>query len=180
MISILSLHNITRRPGAVLGGGPSLMKDLKRVPPGAVMISVNYHALQLVRAECLVFMDDSRRYRAMLEATLNYRGIKVSPLREWTDVDLSGADWWHGNFSSHLATWLACFLGCDPVLLCGMDCYQGERSADADPRDNAYNTPLVEHLKGWQEALQKCPNADRIKAVSGPLTQLFGKYQVLT
>jgi len=176
MISIQSLHDIhAGRPGAVLGGGPSLEADLRQVPLGAVLISVNAHALKFIQADYVVFLDDPARDAATLEAVRSFKGIKISRLLEWSDVNLFGAIWWSGRFSSHLATWLACWMGCDPVLLCGCDCYQGERSVDANPRDNAYNTPLEEHLDGWREALEKCPNADRIKAVNGPLISLFGK-----
>jgi hypothetical protein len=130
-------------------------------------------------------MDDPARNPILLLAAqepiffsgrINHLICKVSPLSNWSDMDLTGADWWEGSFSSHLATWLACWMGCDPVLLCGMDCYQGKRSADANPRDNAYNIPLEEHLAGWRQAFEKCPNADRIKTVSGPLIYIFGKY----
>jgi len=177
MITIASLRDKhAGRPGAVLGGGPSLQADLAQVPPGAVLISVNQHAVQHVWTNYLVFLDEPGRYPAMLDLINTYQGAKVSPLREWSDVDLDGADYWRGNFSSHLACWLACWLGCDPVLLCGMDCYQGPRPPDADPRDNAYNTPLAEHLEGWRLALERCPNAGVIRAVSGPLVEIFGAF----
>ena len=89
-----------------------------------------------------------------------------------------GAGWtpWIGEYSSSLATWLACWLGCEPVLLCGMDCYQGQRSPDADPRDLAYTYPLEQHLKFWRQAFERCPHAERIRAMSGPLVEVFGKY----
>jgi hypothetical protein len=177
MISILELKDIhAGRPGAVLGGGPSLQTDIERIPPGAVLISVNYHALQIVNADYLVFWDSPACHPAMLEAWGRYKGVKVSPLAEWTDVDLSGVEWWRGCFSSHLATWFACWLGCDPVLLAGMDCYQGPRPADADPRNYAYKMPLKEHLDGWREAFKRCPHPERIQAISGPLVEVFGRF----
>ncbi len=184
MISILSLHNITHRPAAVLGGGPSLYKDLGTLgklqtqdgrPP--VLISVNQHALEYVWTPYLVFMDEPGRSRRMSQLMNIYQGIKVSPLEEYSNVDLSETAWWRGNFSSHLATWLACWLGCNPVLLCGMNCYQNPRPAEADPRDQAYHMPLKEHLAGWRQAFEKCAHPERIRAVSGPLVEIFGQWK---
>lgn len=42
-------------PAAILGGGPSLPEDLKRVPDNAILIAVNYHAfyqLKIVKIQC--------------------------------------------------------------------------------------------------------------------------------
>jgi hypothetical protein len=142
-----------------------------------VLISVNLHGAQLVQADYMVFLDDPNSSLAMLDALYVFGGLRVSWRLEWTDVDLAGAEWWRGLFSSYLATWLACYLGCNPVILCGMDCYQNPRPAEADPRDLAYTMPLKEHLDGWREAFEKCPHSERIKAVSGPLVDVFGAFQ---
>lgn len=178
MISIYSLRDIhTGRPAVVLGGGPSLQADLAWFPRRAVLFGVNQHWIQFIwGAQFLVFMDEPGRNKIMLELVQTYMGVKVSPLFNWTDVDLAGADWWKGNFSSHLAVWLACYMGCDPVLLYGIDCYQGPRSLDADLNDNAYNTSLEEHLAGWRQAFEKCPHPERIRAMSGPLVEIFGTF----
>jgi hypothetical protein len=183
MIPIAALRDKhAGKVAVVLGGGPSLRDDYKKTPQNAVLIGVNLHWLDIEHRWLkffMVFLDEPKPHsNMMMFIKSRYSGVKVSPIAQWSDIDLTGADWWHGNFSSHLGTWLACWMGCDPVLLCGMDCYQGERSEDADPRDNAYNTPLEEHLAGWREAFKRCPNTDRIKAVSGPLVEIFGKYEV--
>jgi hypothetical protein len=177
MINIVSMRNITSKPGAVLGGGPSLKADMKRLPAGTILISVNDHALKYCWPEYMVFMDDPDRHgrERLLEAILRYAGVIVSPVQKWTDVDLSGADYWKATFSSHLATWFACWIGCNPVYLCGMDCYQNPLPPEENPRNNAYKTPLEEHVRLWRQAFEKCPNADRIKAVSGPLVEVFGR-----
>jgi hypothetical protein len=191
MINIQELKNTrSGRPATVLGGGPSLKADLARIPLTTVctvtaarldpvMIGVNHHWERHVwKVHFTVFMDDPARDKTLLELVKSkYAGVLVSPLSQWSEVDLTiGGEFWTGRFSGHLATWLACWMGCDPVLLCGMDCYQGEMSPDADPRDNAYKSPLEEHLAGWREALKKCPNPERIKAMSGPLVEIFGLF----
>jgi hypothetical protein len=176
MIPIAALRNkYTGRPGAVMGGGPSLKKDLKRIPKNAVLIAVNHHGLEYVHADYTVFLDDVPSLRISLAELRARGGILVSRQPE-SDVDLGGPDWWQGRFSGYLACWFACWLGCNPVLLCGMDCYQNPIPPSEDPRNLAYQTPLEEHLAGWCEAFKKCPHPERIKAISGPLVKIFGPF----
>jgi hypothetical protein len=167
-----------KRPAAILGGGPSLPADMERLPPGTVLFSVNQHALQLCQPDFLVFMDKPGDIPELAAALGSFRGLKVSQNPAFSDVDLTGADYWDGGFSSTLATWLACFLGCDPVLLCGMDCYQGERKYFyPHTLDHpCVNYPLEAHVRAWRPALEKCPHAERIRAMSGPLDEVFGRF----
>jgi hypothetical protein len=181
MIKIRSLHDArTGLPAAVLGGGPSLHNDLLHfVPRDAVLISANQHALRYCQPNYLVCLDKlvpSPEFASAFCAPAHLAMLRISPIRDQSDVNLCGVDWWHAGYSGQFATWLACWIGCDPVLLCGMDCYQGKRSEDADPNDNAYNWPLSEHLDGWRKAFSGCEHPERIKAVSGPLIDLFGKW----
>jgi hypothetical protein len=179
MISILELKDIhAGRPGAVLGGGPSLKKDLKQIPKDVILIAVNHHGLGYGHMDYTVFLDDVPSLRISFEELRARGGVLVSRQPE-SDVDLGGPDWWQGRFSGQLACWLACWMGCNPVLLCGADCYQNPIPPDEDPRNLAYQKPLAEHLAGWKEAFIKCPHPERIRAISGPLVEIFGKFQFL-
>jgi hypothetical protein len=178
VISVHALRNNTTRPGVVLGGGPSLIPDWTKAPAENVIhIAVNHHALKFAFCSYLVFMDDPRRSLPMMTLMNTYQGVKVSRLVEWTDVDLHLADSWDGLFSSQLAVWFACWLGCNPVILCGMDCYQNPRPPEADIRDAAYTMSLAKHLESWQDAFHKCVHPERIRAVSGPLVEIFGAFR---
>ena len=67
MISVLNLKDShTGQPAAILGGGPSLPLDLKRIPAGALLFSVNNHALQLTRADYLVFRDSPEKFPGLM------------------------------------------------------------------------------------------------------------------
>ena len=182
MIPIATLQDtFVGRPTAVLGGGPSLPGDLARLPRDTILISVNDHALGFCEPEYMVFMDipNPQIVPELAVAVETFRGIKVSQL-PLSDVDLSGSSYWDGGFSSTLATWFAIILGCDPVILCGMDCFQGDVKY-CHPRPDHYHPsmdyPLEMHLAGWRPAFERCPHPERIKAMSGPLIQLFGAYQ---
>lgn len=165
---------------AILGGGPSLPDDLKRIPKDCVLIAVNDHALHHSTPDFLVHMDNNFDVCPQLrDALAGYDGVVVSPFAN-SHVSLPKGEWWDGGFTSTLATWFACWSGFSPVLLCGMDCYQGdvkychERPGFYHP---VFDFPLENHIRAWRPALTKCPNAEAIKAVSGPLVEVFGRYE---
>lgn len=166
---------------AVLGGGPSLPEDLKRLPPDCLLISVNDHAFYHCEPHVLVYQDElNRPWSAAVRAVAeSFDGMIVCPFEE-SHVTLPHGQWWDGNFSSALATWFALWSGYDPVLLCGMDCYQGEVKY-CHPRPNfdhvIFRLELHHHLDKWREAFVKCPHAERIRAVSGPLVEVFGVWE---
>lgn len=184
MIPLSTLRNLhTNHPAAILGGGPSDRADFAALPQNSILFAVNDHALHYCHPDYLVYMDipNPQILPELARAVDDYHGIKIAP-HALSDVDLNseGIAYWDGGFTSTLATWLALFMGCDPVLLCGMDCYQGEVKY-SHPRPDFYHPvfdfPLENHLGAWRLALQHCPNPERIRAMSGPLTQVFGAYK---
>jgi hypothetical protein len=188
MIPVAELRNKHQgKAGAVRGGGPSLGKDLNILtqssPDGGwsgIVISVNQHGLTRGWMDYTVFLDTWQELVKMSgipEAEIRERSGYLVSRQPESDVDLGGSSWWQGRFSGQLACWLACWMGCNPVLLCGMDLYQNQVPAGEDPRNLAYQTPLEEHLQGWREAFWRCPHPERIRAVSGPLVEVFGEYE---
>lgn len=187
MIPLSTLHNAhANRPAAILGGGASLPSDVNRLPEGCVMIACNNHALAYeaeIKIDYMVFMDipNAQILPELAFAVENYRGIKVAP-HAMSDVDLKSENikWWDGGFTPSLALWFAMYIGCDPILLCGMDCYQG-RIKYAIPRPAFYHPvfdfPLENHLRAWRLAFKHTPHPERIRAMSGPLTEIFGAYE---
>lgn len=175
------------RPAAILGGGPSLPDDIKRLPAGCIMISVNGHSLRLGKADYIVFNDNPYRNRTLsktlLQANLKeFDGPRVSPHEGLGDYHFD-VWYWDGGFTSTTATWLALFMGADPVLLCGMDCYQGEEKYFFDDwRETKNYHPCFDyavenHLAAWAPAFMFMGDADKIKAVSGPLERVFGLWR---
>lgn len=167
-------------PIAVLGGGPSLPDDLKKVPEASILMAVNHHALLLKDCEYMVFCDIPINNETMWDAVCNFKGIKISTIWQYSDYRID-VDHWDGGFSSSVAAWLACYMGGDPVLLCGMDCYRGSRpyfhSGKDDPSHMCQDYPLENHINAWRPALSRCKNSQVIKAVSGPLVDVFGEYK---
>lgn len=172
----------------VVGGGPSIMADFDKVFKNCdpVVISVKQHALIWLAANgmyadaCAFLEDPNKKSQEPLRVSLIMSpGVyMVSPFDGWTHVSLD-EPWWNGGFSSSLAVWFACACGFERVLLAGMDCYQGERKYWYDRpgySHKALGSSIEDNLASWSPALDSCPNSDRIKAVSGPLTDIFGMW----
>ena len=162
---------------AVLGAGPSLPGDLARLPDHCLMISVNYHALKIVRCSFMVYNDHPGNDPEMIEAIKDPSVIKVSS-EPSSDV-LFDVNVWTGFYSSNTAAWFALWVGFDPVILCGMDLYQGDR-VYFHPTDRdcpSFHYPLDHHLRPWiEDGRNLLPHVERIKAMSGHLVSVFGQY----
>ena len=60
-----------------------------------------------------------------------------------------------------------------------MDCYQGERKYFHEYEDHPhYHYPLEHHIRPWiEEGVNMLPHVERVRAMSGPLVDVFGLYQ---
>lgn len=174
-------NRFARKPAAVLGGGPSLPDDMQKLPPGCLLIAVNYHAQYLCTPDFMVFNDHLEAVDGKLrEAILKGDVIRVSQGPE-SDIEYD-VDVWTGFYSSNTAAWFALWLGCDPVILCGMDLYQSERAYFHDYEDQPhFHYPLEHHINPWiEDAKNKLPGWERVRAMSGPLVDVFGRYDAET
>ncbi len=168
------------RTAAVLGGGPSLPGDVARLPKGCLLIAVNYHAFQLAGCEpdFMVYNDYPESDPILAKAVRESKAIRVSP-HPSTDVQFD-VDVWTGFYSSNTAAWFALWIGCNPVILCGMDCYQGERVYFHEYTHDspAFHYPLDDQLRPWKEdGKNRLPHLWRLRVMSGPLTSVFPPYE---
>ena len=172
------------RPAAVLGGGPSLPGDMARLPEGCVLIAVNNHAFHICKPDFMVYNDRPEDHPDLGAAIYAAAGkvTRVSP--DPTSDIIFDVNVWTGFFSSNTAAWFGLWMGCDPVILCGMDCYQGEvkyfHEWTRTPGLVEYhNHPLDFYIRPWvEEGRNLCPHPERLRAMSGPLVSIFGQYQV--
>lgn len=186
-------NDLVHSIAAVCGGGPSLPGDLQLVferygstGRDVTVIAVKQHALFLQHdlgfavQYCCFLEDPDAADQAELRTALRLSPelLKVAPFSKWSDVELD-VPWWQGGFSSTLATWLAGWMGAESILLCGMDCYHGsrpywyERPGWSHP---CTRSSVADNLAAWRLAFDKVPHAERIRAVSGPLVELFGRW----
>ncbi len=183
MMKLSKLRNqYAGRPAAILGGGPSLPDDLKRVPSNALMIAVNYHGFYHCPEDhqpaFMVYNDVPETNPLQVLAVQEHKAIHVSP-EPTSDVEFDVPDVWTGFFSSNTAAWFALWIGCDPVILCGMDCYQGpvKHCPPSTYHSEMFEMPLDFYTRPWtEEGLHRLPNVERLRVMSGPLTDIFPAY----
>lgn len=172
-------------PAVILGGGPSLQSDLESVPAHALRIAVNHHPyhVDFINPLTLAFIvyNDPPFETGVGDVLLKYSTTRVSPDQATSDV-LFDVPVWTSHYSGCTATWLALWLGCDPVILCGFDMYLGERKYchDDEPYKELTYYPLEHHLRPWvEEARNLLPHVERVRAVSGPLMGVFGRWEAM-
>jgi len=141
-----------------MGGAPSLATDLESVQAD-VYISANEHGTPFPH-DYIVAMDRQHGSGKLMETVL--RGVSDKPIispEEFADYRLTQ---WQGSprrlYSGMVGAWCAWAMGAKVVILAGMDAYDGAlratRQADT----------IAEEIR--------CP----VRAVSGPLAQIFGQY----
>jgi len=179
MVNMSDLRNkYAGRPAAVLGGGPSLPDDMKKLPEDCILIAVNYHALEICNPHYMVYNDDPFADPILFEGVKRFGGVKVSP--DPTSDVLFDVKVWTGFYSSNTAAWFALWLGCNPVILCGMDMYQGDQVYfhPTTKECPCFHYPLDHHMRPWiEECKNSCPDHERLRVMSGPLKALFPLYQ---
>lgn len=186
MIKLAELINHhAQKPAAILGGGTNLPEDMKRIPLNCILIAVNDHAIHIgVKPDYMVFMDDPNIKPELIRVVDQWhneqKGMRVTEGLAWTDVDLRGVvrpDLRSGLWSA----WFAMYLDCSPILLCGMDLYTLEKKYCHD-HDNfmghkyIFDEPIQHHIEQWQQ-IKKYKRAKRMRAMSGPLMDVFGGFE---
>jgi len=168
-----------KTPAAVLGGGPSLLTDMEKLPPGCILIAVNEHAERICKPDFIVFKDLPENHPELLNVLNTTKAVKVSENAAHSDVEIDCPIWSY-CYSSTFAAWFGLHLGCNPVILCGMDCYQGKQPYfhEWDQPVPAMGMMLDDHLRPWkEEGVNKLPHLERLKVMSGPLVGVFGQYK---
>lgn len=166
------------RTAAVLGGGPSLPGDMERLPNGCLLIAVNHHARLLCQPDYMVYNDTPDTDPLLKEAVKAKDVTLVSP-DPTSDIKFD-TDVWTGFYSSNTAAWFALWMGCDPVILCGMDCYQGDNKYFHDYSHDvpSFHYPLDDHLRPWiEDGHRRLPHVERLRVMSGPLARVFPLYE---
>jgi len=164
------------RPAVILGAGPSLPAQLETIPKDAVLLSVNDRPAKFVKCDYIIFLDENTG--PFVEGL---PGKRVSLFEQYSDYMIEHV-MWKGSLSGMTAMYLACFMGCAPVILAGFDCYQGDHQyfdeAPGEPfiGGGVLQWSLDQHLKEWRRAAGLCPNSEVVRAAGGPLVEVFGRY----
>jgi hypothetical protein len=150
---------------AVLGGGPSLLRDLKRVPFDAVLIGVNQHTL-LMNLDYVVFQD-RETYPVVVDSDAplctHHRDLAHIYTGIVPDFGLSGGT----------AVWMADYLGADEIIIAGMDFYTGDRAYWHSNVGTKH--PFIGNNCGdvWKRVHDYMARPGIVRVCSGPMTEIF-------
>jgi hypothetical protein len=150
---------------AVLGGGPSLLNDLKRVPFDAILIGVNQHTL-LLNLDYIFYLDEAV-FDAVKDSDAPLCTHHRAQCHIWTGVipefDISGP----------AATWMADYLGADRIIVAGCDNYSGARRYWHSTPGERQPDAISSSLGPWKKCRDYMARPEIVRAVSGPLTEIF-------
>jgi len=176
MRSIKELKNKHEgRPVAVLGGGPNLPEDLRKVPDNSVLIGINYHAEILVRVDYMCFVDSPKHFPGMNTWVKIFTGRRLTFIDGFSDWKVDIPYLYFGK-TFPFAVWAALFISSGPVILCGMDCYTNGNHFHDPVEKFKFHDLKMENILIWQRVKSSVIEPERIRAVSGPLVHLFGEF----
>lgn len=174
------------RTAVILGGGPSLAKHVHECPIDALYIAVNDHGLRLLkdrpklapRAASYVVACDKIEERARADIGMKDWpgpardgqpwGLPVISRHMWADYRLT---FMPASNSGMAAAWLARLMGCAPIILTGMDLWNGKTYHDApNARSSGHTIADTQHLRRWSTLLSRYPGQYRTLGCS-PLLQ---------
>lgn len=111
------------RPAVVMGGAPSLPSALRLCPDEAVYISANQHGAMLRKADYIVYTDRvHQRTNIPMRLILKKYGVPLVGLQP--DADYIMDNMIDAN-SGIRAILFAGLLGCDPIIVTGVEMYKG-------------------------------------------------------
>jgi hypothetical protein len=177
------LHRWEGKPILVIGGGPSVLRDLpnlKETP--ACVISANEHGFkQKYFGVDLVTNVDKRHcmLKEPMEKILRPLGGIIVNRHSWADYRLP--DWAMAGNTGMQAIALAAILGANPVIVTGMDLWNGGRVYFHDKGAKPLKfKPLKSALKRRSKErvgpLKVFCTGANIRPMSGALTEWFKQY----
>lgn len=161
------VHKHKGEAAVIIGGAPSRLSDQEFWPKQAVFISANDHGLKQTTCNYSVCCED-------LEHRLRQHNVKVISRHSWADYRVFDKPIPNSGVLAAYSAWV---MGCAPIIITGVECYQGKTYAD-DPKahSSGFNVSLKDHLKRWG-ALRYMAMWGQFRCVSGPLVHVFDKYK---
>jgi hypothetical protein len=154
------------RVAVVIGGAPSRLTEIAQCPEDAVYLSAKDHGCKQRRCDYIASLEN-------VEARLRPYGVPIISRRPWADIRV---DEKRLPNSAALGAWWLWTQGCVPIIIIGVECYQGGTYADNPKAKSAGRTrPLAWHLEIWSRLKTVAPGGD-FRTVGGPLLALFPRW----
>lgn len=160
------VHKHVGEAAVIIGGAPSRLMDIKQCPKEAVFISANDHGCRQQTCHYICACED------LGERLFSWKIPVISghPMSDYRVFDIPLPN------SAALGAWAAWIMGCTPIVVTGVECYQGKTYVgDPHARTSGHSLVLEEHLHRWERLNYLCPGI-QIRVISGPLARVFPMY----
>lgn len=172
-LSVIELSSIKDRHSgrciAVLGGGPTLLADLRRLPEDCLLVGVNQHTM-LLNLDYLVFQD-REIYPVVQESDAplctHHRDLAQIYTGIVPDFGLSGAT----------AVWMAEYLGASQIIVCGCDNYTAGRRYWHSKPNQMSAADGYSGIEVWHQVRRLMARPEAVRVMSGPLCEVFKSYE---
>lgn len=180
------LHRWEGKPILVIGGGPSVLRDLPKLDiQPACVISANEHGFKQSRFKIDLVTNVDKRHcllKEPMEKILRPYGVPIVNRHSWADYRLP--DWTMAGNTGMQAVALAALLGASQVIVTGIDMWEGGRryfhdagaKAPKDPKHKAPKAAMRRRSKERVRPLVAFCEGAHIRPMSGPLLQWFKPY----
>jgi hypothetical protein len=148
----------------IIGGGMSRSTQMALAPPAdqAIYISTNAHGLERWPCDYTVCLDN-------IEDQLRQWDVPIVSTRRFANIYVLEQKVCQ---SGMLGAYIAWVMGCSPIFLAGIDCYQGGTyEDDPEARSGGRKIPLKNHLMRWRKA--RALIRGDVRTFGGPLAELF-------
>lgn len=173
------------KPILVIGGGPSVAEDLPRLAaaPPACVISANDHGAHQKQFPVDLYVNCDKIHCALkipMENILRPLGAPLVNKHSWADYRL--ADWPALGNTGLTSVAVAAALGGNPVIVTGLDFWQGGRRYFHKPDEASRRLQkkpaftIARHARKKLEVLVKFVEGANIRPMAGPLCSFWPKY----
>lgn len=177
------VHRHMGVPAIVIGGGPSAPQQFAQalydLPNGSVRLSANQHGCLLTRCDYAVSVDghiNEVRFKRQdgTEYGIHDFGVPIIGTKAWADYRIFNQVL---PSSGVMAAWLAWIMGCAPIVLIGINLYEGETYFhDAKAESTGHRLTPEQHLERWAK-LKLIAEGAAFRAMGGRLLELFPRFR---